>query len=163
MTISRPLLAGLIAALTGLALFWGVLPLFSWRAEGNARLARARAGQADIRVLAEEYGQLAQSAPAERQQQQTLFSLVNSEAGRLQLSRRIEAARPAALRGKNGRGGSVESLELRMTGLYLRPCLEWLQALESVPGLRIESLNLRRTGQNQLDLDCDLSRPGGAP
>ena len=122
-----------------------------------------RAGQADIRVLAEEYGQLAQSAPAERQQQQTLFSLVNSEAGRLQLSRRIEAARPAALRGKNGRGGSVESLELRMTGLYLRPCLEWLQALESVPGLRIESLNLRRTGQNQLDLDCDLSRPGGAP
>ena len=50
-----------------------------------------------------------------------------------------------------------------MTGLYLRPCLEWLQALESVPGLRIESLNLRRTGQNQLDLDCDLSRPGGAP
>ena len=163
MTISRRLLAGLIAMLAVLALFWGVLPLFSWRAEGNARLARAQAGQAEIRALAEEYGRLAQSAPAEARQQQSLFSLVNSEAGRLQLARRIEAARPARLREGNGRGGSVESLELRMTGLYLKQCLEWLQALEAVPGLRIESLNLQHTGQNQLDLDCALSRPGGAP
>lgn len=97
MSISRPLLVGFLTLLALLALFRGVLPLFSWRAEGNARLERALARQAEIRVLADEYRQLARGAASASERKQTLFSLVNSEAERLQLARRIEAARPAAL------------------------------------------------------------------
>lgn len=167
MSISRPLLLALLALLTLLALFRGVLPLFAWRAEGNARLERALARQAEIRVLADEYEQLARRAASASEQKQTLFRLVNSEAERLQLARRIEAARPSTLREGGARGGPVESLDLRMNGLYLGQCVDWLHALEALPGLRIESLNLQRTVQNRLDLDCTLSRPGslqaGAP
>lgn len=167
MSISRPLLVAFLALLALLALFRSVLPLFSWRAEGNARLERALARQDEIRVLADKYRQLVRGAASAPQQKQTLFSLVNSEAERLQLARRIEAARPSTLREGGARGGAVESLDLRMSGLYLGQCVDWLRALEALPGLRIESLNLQRTTQNRLDLDCTLSRSGslqaGAP
>lgn len=102
-----------------------------------------------------------------------LFALVNNQAEKLHLSRYIEAARPSTESVKVGTNATQlgtkvaqtqakssqtrQILELRMVGLNLNQCVDWLYTLESLPDLRIESLNLRRTAQGLLNLDLRLS------
>ena len=136
MSVSRPLLLGL----GGLALLgvvqWVILPAFEYRAD-NARLSQSNA-----------------AAPAKNR---SLFSLVNKEADRLSLSRRIEALRPATRKENDG----SERIEMRLTGLYLKQGVQWLHALESHPGVRVENLTFRRSAKNLLDMDMTVSLSGG--
>lgn len=87
----------------------------------------------------------------------SLFSLVNKEADRLSLSRRIEALRPAARKENDG----SERIEMRLAGLYLKQGVQWLHALESHPGVRVENLTFRRSAKNLLDMDMTVSLSGG--
>ena len=142
MSVSRPLLLGL----GGLALLgvvqWVILPAFEYRADNASRAERARQSQSTA------------AAPAKNR---SLFSLVNKEADRLSLSRRIEALRPAARKENDG----SERIEMRLTGLYLKQGVQWLHALESHPGVRVENLTFRRSAKNLLDMDMTVSLSGG--
>jgi len=86
-----------------------------------------------------------------------LSSPVNRGADRLSLSRRIEALRPAARKENDG----SERIEMRLTGLYLKQGVQWLHALESHPGVRVENLTFRRSAKNLLDMDMTVSLSGG--
>ena len=142
MSVSRPLLL----SLGGLALLgvvqWVILPAFEYRADNASRAERARQRQSNA------------AAPAKNR---SLFSLVNKEADRLSLSRRIEALRPAARKENDG----SERIEMRLTGLYLKQGVQWLHALESHPGVRVENLTFRRSAKNLLDMDMTVSLSGG--
>ena len=100
---------------------------------------------------------LSQSNAAAPAKNRSLFSLVNKEADRLSLSRRIEALRPAARKENDG----SERIEMRLTGLYLKQGVQWLHALESHPGVRVENLTFRRSAKNLLDMDMTVSLSGG--
>ena len=142
MSVSRPLLLGL----SGLALLgvvqWVILPAFEYRADNASRAEHARLSQSNA------------AAPAKNR---SLFSLVNKEADRLSLSRRIEALRPAARKENDG----SERIEMRLAGLYLKQGVQWLHALESHPGVRVENLTFRRSAKNLLDMDMTVSLSGG--
>ena len=154
MSVSRPLLLGL----GGLALLgvvqWVILPAFEYRA-GNAERARQR--HLSMQLLTDDYARLSQSNAAAPAKNRSLFSLVNKEADRLSLSRRIEALRPAARKENDG----SERIEMRLTGLYLKQGVQWLHALESHPGVRVENLTFRRSAKNLLDMDMTVSLSGG--
>ena len=155
MSVSRPLLLGL----SGLALLgvvqWVILPAFEYRADNASRAERARQRHLSMQLLTDDYARLSQSnaaAPAK-----TRSSLVNKEADRLSLSRRIEALRPAARKENDG----SERIEMRLAGLYLKQGVQWLHALESHPGVRVENLTFRRSAKNLLDMDMTVSLSGG--
>ena len=145
MSVSRPLLLGL----GGLALLgvvqWVILPAFEYRADNASRAERARQRHLSMQLLTDDYARLSQSnaaAPAKN---------------RLSLSRRIEALRPAARKENDG----SERIEMRLTGLYLKQGVQWLHALESHPGVRVENLTFRRSAKNLLDMDMTVSLSGG--
>jgi len=154
MSVSRPLLLGL----GGLALLgvvqWVILPAFEYRA---SRAERARQRHLSMQLLTDDYARLSQSNAAAPAKNRSLFSLVNKEADRLSLSRRIEALRPAARKENDG----SERIEMRLTGLYLKQGVQWLHALESHPGVRVENLTFRRSAKNLLDMDMTVSLSGG--
>ena len=154
MSVSRPLLLGL----SGLALLgvvqWVILPAFEYRADNASRAERARQRHLSMQLLTDDYARLSQSNAAKNR---SLFSLVNKEADRLSLSRRIEALRPAARKENDG----SERIEMRLTGLYLKQGVQWLHALESHPGVRVENLTFRRSAKNLLDMDMTVSLSGG--
>ena len=141
MSVSRPLLLGL----GGLALLgvvqWVILPAFEYRADNASRAERARQRHLSMQLLTDDYARLS----------------VNKEADRLSLSRRIEALRPAARKENDG----SERIEMRLTGLYLKQGVQWLHALESHPGVRVENLTFRRSAKNLLDMDMTVSLSGG--
>ena len=116
MSVSRPLLLGL----GGLALLgvvqWVILPAFEYRADNASRAERARQRHLSMQLLTDDYARLSQSNAAAPAKNRSLFSLVNKEADRLSLSRRIEALRPAARKENDG----SERIEMRLTGLYLK-------------------------------------------
>lgn len=93
MSVSRPLLLGL----GGLALLgvvqWVILPAFEYRADNASRAERARQRHLSMQLLTDDYARLSQSNAAAPAKNRSLFSLVNKEADRLSLSRRIEALR----------------------------------------------------------------------
>ena len=156
MSTSRPLLLGLGGlALLGLTQ-WVVLPIFDFRDDNASRAERARLRHASLQGLADEYGVLSRT-PQAKTGGRSLFGMVNKEAERLAPSRRIEALRPAARSGEDG----GERIELRMAGLYLQEAVQWLHALESHPGVRVDSLTLRRTAKNLVDMDMSVSLSGG--
>ena len=132
MSVSRPLLLGL----GGLALLgvvqWVILPAFEYRADNASRAERARQRHLSMQLLTDDYA-------------------------RLSLSRRIEALRPAARKENDG----SERIEMRLTGLYLKQGVQWLHALESHPGVRVENLTFRRSAKNLLDMDMTVSLSGG--
>ena len=136
MSVSRPLLLGL----SGLALLgvvqWVILPAFEYRADNASRAERARQRHLSMQLLTDDYARLSQ---------------------RLSLSRRIEALRPAARKENDG----SERIEMRLTGLYLKQGVQWLHALESHPGVRVENLTFRRSAKNLLDMDMTVSLSGG--
>ena len=103
MSVSRPLLLGL----GGLALLgvvqWVILPAFEYRADNASRAERARQRHLSMQLLTDNYARLSQSNAAAPAKNRSLFSLVNKEADRLSLSRRIEALRPAARKENDGR------------------------------------------------------------
>ena len=154
MSVSRPLLLGL----GGLALLgvvqWVILPAFEYRADSAER---ARQRHLSMQLLTDDYARLSQSNAAAPAKNRSLFSLVNKEADRLSLSRRIEALRPAARKENDG----SERIEMRLTGLYLKQGVQWLHALESHPGVRVENLTFRRSAKNLLDMDMTVSLSGG--
>ena len=154
MSVSRPLLFGL----SGLALLgvvqWVILPAFEYRAD-NA--SRAEQRHLSMQLLTDDYARLSQSNAAAPAKNRSLFSLVNKEADRLSLSRRIEALRPAARKENDG----SERIEMRLAGLYLKQGVQWLHALESHPGIRVENLTFRRSAKNLLDMDMTVSLSGG--
>lgn len=125
MSVSRPLLLGL----GGLALLgvvqWVILPAFEYRADNASRAERARQRHLSMQLLTDDYARLSQSNAAAPAKNRSLFSLVNKEADRLSLSRRIEALRPAARKENDG----SERIEMRLTGLYLNRgcngCTRW--------------------------------------
>ena len=125
MSVSRPLLLGL----GGLALLgvvqWVILPAFEYRADNASRAERARQRHLSMQLLTDDYARLSQSNAAAPAKNRSLFSLVNKEADRLSLSRRIEALRPAARKENDG----SERIEMRLTGLYLKQGVQWLHAL----------------------------------
>ena len=131
MSVSRPLLLGL----GGLALLgvvqWVILPAFEYRADNASRAERARQRHLSMQLLTDDYARLSQSNAAAPAKNRSLFSLVNKEADRLSLSRRIEALRPAARKENDG----SERIEMRLTGLYLKRGVQWLH----VPALGQES------------------------
>ena len=153
MSVSRPLLLGL----GGLALLgvvqWVILPAFEYRADNASRAERARQRHLSMQLLT----RLSQSNAAAPAKNRSLFSLVNKEADRLSLSRRIEALRPAARKENDG----SERIEMRLAGLYLKQGVQWLHALESHPGVRVENLTFRRSAKNLLDMDMTVSLSGG--
>ena len=157
MSVSRPLLLGL----GGLALLgvvqWVILPAFEYRADNASRAERARQRHLSMQLLTDDYARLSQSNAAAPAKNRSLFSLVNKEADRLSLSRRIEALRPAARKENDG----SERIEMRLTGLYLKQGVQWLHALESHPGVRVENLTFRRSAKNLLDMDMTVSLSGG--
>ena len=157
MSVSRPLLLGL----GGLALLgvvqWVILPAFEYRADNASRAERARQRHLSMQLLTDDYARLSQSNAAAPAKNRSLFSLVNKEADRLSLSRRIEALRPAARKENDG----SERIEMRLTGLYLTQGVQWLHALESHPGVRVENLTFRRSAKNLLDMDMTVSLSGG--
>lgn len=156
MSVSRPLLLGLGGLLLLGLTQWVILPIFDFR-DGNAsRAERARLRHASLQGLAEEYGVLSRAPQDKAGQGRSLFGMVNREAERLALSRRIEALRPAARSEEDG----GERIELRMAGLYLQQAVQWLHALESQPGVRVDSLTLRRTAKNLVDMDMSVSLSG---
>lgn len=157
MSVSRPLLLGLGGLVLLGLVQWAILPVFDYRDANAERAERARKRHASLRALAADYGAWARVPESAAPKNRSLFSLVNKEAERLSLSRRIEALRPAARDEKNG----GERIELRMTGLYLQQAVQWLHALESRPGVRIDSLTLRRTAKNLIDLDMSVALSGG--
>ena len=140
MSVSRPLLL----SLGGLALLgvvqWVILPAFEYRADNASRAERARQRHLSMQLLTDDYARLSQSNAAAPAKNRSLFSLVNKEADRLSLSRRIE---------------------VRLTGLYLKQGVQWLHALESHPGVRVENLTFRRSAKNLLDMDMTVSLSGG--
>ena len=154
MSVSRPLLLGL----SGLALLgvvqWVILPAFEYRADNASRAERARQRHLSMQLLTPRLSQSNAAAPAKNR---SLFSLVNKEADRLSLSRRIEALRPAARKENDG----SERIEMRLAGLYLKQGVQWLHALESHPGIRVENLTFRRSAKNLLDMDMTVSLSGG--
>ena len=154
MSVSRPLLLGL----GGLALLgvvqWVILPAFEYRADNASRAERARQRHLSMQLLTDDYARLSQSNAAAPAKNRSLFSLVNKEADRLSLSRRIEALRPAARKENDG----SERIEMRLTGLYLKQGVQWL---ESHPGVRVENLTFRRSAKNLLDMDMTVSLSGG--
>ena len=157
MSVSRPLLLGL----GGLALLgvvqWVILPAFEYRADNASRAERARQRHLSMQLLTDDYARLSQSNAAAPAKNRSLFSLVNKEADRLSLSRRIEALRPAARKENDG----SERIEMRLAGLYLKQGVQWLHALESHPGVRVENLTFRRSAKNLLDMDMTVSLSGG--
>ena len=164
MSVSRPLLLGL----GGLALLgvvqWVILPAFEYRADNASRAERARQRHLSMQLLTDNYARqiaslarLSQSNAAAPAKNRSLFSLVNKEADRLSLSRRIEALRPAARKENDG----SERIEMRLAGLYLKQGVQWLHALESHPGVRVENLTFRRSAKNLLDMDMTVSLSGG--
>ena len=68
-----------------------------------------------------------------------------------------EALRPAARKENDG----SERIEMRLTGLYLKQGVQWLHALESHPGVRVENLTFRCSAKNLLDMDMTVSLSGG--
>ena len=110
-----------------------------------------------MQLLTDDYARLSQSNAAAPAKNRSLFSLVNKEADRLSLSRRIEALRPAARKENDG----SERIEMRLAGLYLKQGVQWLHALESHPGVRVENLTFRRSAKNLLDMDMTVSLSGG--
>ena len=152
MNASRPLLLGLGGLLLVALVAWVIVPLFEYRVAGAARLQRAKARHASMLTLCETASRLS------RTPQQTtgpsLFSAVNREAEQLGLARNIETLRPSS------RNDTEEGLELRISGLYLRQGVQWLHALEARPGVRVDTLTLRRSAQNLLDIDMSVSRTG---
>ena len=68
--------------------------------------------------------------------------------------------RPSARRPARKTIGS-ERIEMRLTGLYLKQGVQWLHALESHPGVRVENLTFRRSAKNLLDMDMTVSLSGG--
>ena len=152
MNTSRPLLLGLGGLLLIILVAWVIVPLFEYRAAGETRLHRAKNRHATMLTLCQTASRLSQ-AP----QQTTgpsLFSTINREAEQLGLAQNIETLRPSS------RNGAEEGLELRISGLYLRQGVQWLHALEARPGVRIETLTLRRSAQNLLDIDMSVSHAG---
>ena len=149
MSVSRPLLLGL----GGLALLgvvqWVILPAFEYRADNASRAERARQRHLSMQLLTDDYARLSQSNAAAPAKNRSLFSLVNKEADRLSLSRRIEALRPAARKENDG----SERIEMRLTGLYLKQGAH--------PGVRVENLTFRRSAKNLLDMDMTVSLSGG--
>lgn len=100
MSVSRPLLLGL----SGLALLgvvqWVILPAFEYRADNASRAERARQRHLSMQLLTDDYARLSQSNAAAPAKNRSLFSLVNKEADRLSLSRRIEGPPPGGPQGK---------------------------------------------------------------
>ena len=137
MSVSRPLLLGL----GGLALLgvvqWVILPAFEYRADNASRAERARQRHLSMQLLTDDYARLSQSNAAAPAKNRSLFSLVNKEADR------------------------SERIEMRLTGLYLKQGVQWLHALESHPGVRVENLTFRRSAKNLLDMDMTVSLSGG--
>ena len=146
MSVSRPLLLGL----GGLALLgvvqWVILPAFEYRADNASRAERARQRHLSMQLLTDDYARLSQSNAAAPAKNRSLFSLVNKE-----------ALRPAARKENDG----SERIEMRLTGLYLKQGVQWLHALESHPGVRVENLTFRRSAKNLLDMDMTVSLSGG--
>ena len=142
MSVSRPLLLGL----GGLALLgvvqWVILPAFEYRADNASRAERARQRHLSMQLLTDDYARLSQSNAAAPAKNRSLFSLVNKEADR-----------------KENDGS--ERIEMRLTGLYLKQGVQWLHALESHPGVRVENLTFRRSAKNLLDMDMTVSLSGG--
>ncbi len=155
--ISRPLLLGLGGLVLLGSVQWIILPILDFRADSASRAERARQRHLSLQTLADDYTQLSQRAAAPTKR--SLFMLVNREAERLSLSRSIEALRPAARKD----GDASERIEMRLSGIYLKQGVQWLHALESLPGVRIENLALRRTAKNLLDMDMAVSLAGGTP
>ena len=149
MSVSRPLLLGL----GGLALLgvvqWVILPAFEYRADNASRAERARQRHLSMQLLTDDYARLSQSNAAAPAKNRSLFSLPQS--------RRSAALRPAARKENDG----SERIEMRLTGLYLKQGVQWLHALESHPGVRVENLTFRRSAKNLLDMDMTVSLSGG--
>lgn len=154
---SRPLLLGLGGLILLGSVQWIILPVLDYRADNASRAERARQRHLSMQLLTDDYAQLSRTAKPSAKR--SLFTLLNSEAERLSLSRNIEALRPAARK----EGTDAERIEMRLSGVYLKQGVQWLHALESHPGVRIESLSLRRTAKNLLDMDMAVSLAGGTP
>lgn len=155
---TRALLLGLGGILALGVTQWVILPVFDYRTDNASRAERARQRHASLQLLADDYARLSKSPETRSDAKgRSLFGLVNREADRLSLSRNIEAIRPGARNDADG----AERIEMRMTNVYLKQGVQWLHALESHPGLRVENLTLRRNAKNLLDMDMALSLSGG--
>ncbi len=146
---------GLIAGATVLILALIIVPLFSYRSEGEARV---RANQEEYTRIANLAALVDVSKKKPQQEEISLFGRLNREADRLGLTSNIETLRPLSQR-SNDEG---ERIDLRITGLYLNQGIAWLFALESYPDTHLENLTITRNDANLLDMDMVIIRQGKA-
>lgn len=110
-----------------------------------------------MQLLTDDYARLSQSnaaAPGEK----PLPVQPRQQGGRPPVPVPAHRGPPPAARKEND--GS-ERIEMRLTGLYLKQGVQWLHALESHPGVRVENLTFRRSAKNLLDMDMTVSLSGG--
>ena len=148
----------LLALLMCLLIAWGGQMLLERRDKSEAKASQMAVRASRVTALAREVERLPRSS-VRMPQNRTLFALVNHEVKRLGLSRHLEAVRP----GQSEKQGRTESLlEFRLAGMYLRGVLDWVRAVEGMPGVRVIRMHLTRSGKALLDLDMAIARTEAA-
>lgn len=144
----------LLGLLLLLLMALGGQALLERRAESEAKARQMAARASRVTALAKELAKAPRSS-ARAPQNRTLLAVVNHEVKRLGLGRHLEAVRP----GKSEKQGRAESLlEFRLSGMYLRGVLDWVRAVEAMPGVRVVRMSMSRSGKDLLDLDMAIAR-----
>lgn len=156
MTVKIRAIAAVILAVV-LASSWFV---YSWHKSSGEKLQQAVRQYGEIRSMLAEYDMLRHQVSTRPQTaaKQSLFSAINEKSAELGFTACIESLRPSASQDQK-----TEILDLQMRGLYLSEAMRWLQTMEALPDVRIDTLNLRRTDKQLLDLDMRLVKSQGAP
>ena len=149
----------MIAVLAVLLLFaainWIVLPIGDYRHELAAEAAETARELGDLQRLVRHHEQLVSQAGAVRKgavRAQTLFSLLENTATRLELRRNIEFMRPSERTAEGG--ASDEVVEMRLAGVPLDKLVAYLEAVAAAgQGVRVDRLNMRSNEKRPLDVD----------
>ncbi len=128
---------------------------WSWNLDSDNRLKRTLNQYGETRSLIVKHERLRslETSVNASAGNDSLFSSANEAGMELLLVDCIESLRPGT-----SQDGKTEILDIQMRGLYLGEAMRWLQAMESIPGADMDSLSLRRTDMQLLDMDMRLVR-----
>lgn len=110
-----------------------------------------------LMVNHEEIRQLIEKMPKRNQgvgyQVKSLFARINTEAEKLKITHHIKVMQPITTQ-----QDSMEKLELQLTDLALKQCVELLYALESYHDISFDTISIRKTENKFLDVDFTISK-----